>query len=206
MRFREILRENQDKKVAVVGWGRGMGHSGHMILAQAVIEYANNIGATPFFYVSETQGEDDPLTPKEKLSIYKTVFPKYKNIFHTSNTITSVIRDIHEAGYTSAILVVGEDQKKSFGFLSRGPASPDRIPVKVISRQDVASELGNPELAVEGPRATPMREVLKDPKATTEQKFKYWRDAMPAALNDEKVLAIMRLAAARMGYEIKDVP
>jgi hypothetical protein len=206
MRFKEILNEAQEpSKTAVVGWGRGMGHSGHALLAAAVIEYAKATGAQPFFFVSETVGADDPLLPQEKLAIYKRVFPKHKDIFKTCNTVTAAVGQIHEAGFTSMVLVVGEDQKKSFGFLSRGPSSPDRIPVKVLSRQDVASELGNPELGVEGPRATPMRDILKDRNATTDDKFKYWRDAMPKALTDRQVMSIMKLAAARMGYEIKDV-
>jgi hypothetical protein len=199
------LREAPEpSKTAVVGWGRGMGHSGHMLLAGAVIEYAKATGAQPFFFVSETVGADDPLLPEEKLAIYKKVFPKHKDIFKTCNTVTAAVGQIHEAGFTSMVLVVGEDQKKSFGFLSRGPQSPDRIPVKVLSRQDVARELDLPELNAEGPRATPMREILKDRNATTEQKFEYWRDAMPAALSDCQVMKIMKLAAARLGYPIED--
>lgn len=202
MRISEILIEAQvrEGRTAVVGWGRGMGHKGHMYLAQAVIEYAEKIGATPVFFVSETVGADDPLLPKEKLAIYKAVFPKYKNIFHTCNTITAAVGKIHEAGFTDMVLVVGEDQKKSFGFLSRGPASPDRIPVKVMSRQETETSTSH----LDGPRATPMREILKNPDASIKQKFELWRDAMPHALGDKKVLTIMKLAAARMGVPIED--
>jgi hypothetical protein len=204
MRFKEILNEAKEpSKTAVVGWGRGMGHAGHMLLAGAVIEYAKATGARPFFFVSETVGADDPLLPQEKLAIYKKVFPKHKDIFKTCNTVTAAVGQIHEAGFTSMVLVVGEDQKKSFGFLSRGPQSPDRIPVKVLSRQDVAQELGLPELNAEGPRATPLRNILKG-ESSTEQKYAEWRDAMPAALSDSQVMKIMKLAAARMGYPIED--
>jgi len=65
----------------------------------------------------------------------------------------------------------------------------------VIKRQDV----DDAAQAEEGPRATPMREILKDPNASDEQKFAVWRDAMPDALNDKEVLALMQKASQRMG-------
>jgi hypothetical protein len=201
MRINEILKEAVEQgRTAVVGWGRGMGHKGHMYLAQAVIEYAKKIGATPVFFVSETVGADDPLLPNEKLAIYKKVFPDHKNIFHTCNTITAAVGKIHKAGFTDMVLIVGDDQKKSFGFLSRGPVSPDRIPVKVMSRQETETSTSH----LEGPRATPMREILKNPQATTQQKFKYWRQAMPKSLADDQVMSVMTTAAERMGVPIQD--
>ncbi len=39
-------------KTAVLGWGRGMGHKGHMLLAKAVIHHAQQQNAIPFFVVS----------------------------------------------------------------------------------------------------------------------------------------------------------
>jgi hypothetical protein len=203
------MRESvEGGRTAVVGWGRGMGHSGHMYLAQAVIEYAQKIGGTPFFFVSETVGQDDPLLPKEKLAIYKTVFPKYKNIFNTAKTIIPALEEVQEQGFENLVFVVGEDQKNSFKFLQgKTKAGIPVLPysqVQVISRQDVATKLNIPELKVAGPRATPMREILRNPQATTEQKFKYWRDAMPKALSDGQVMKIMKLAAARMNVPIED--
>jgi hypothetical protein len=201
----QALRETADQgKTAVVGWGRGMGHKGHMYLAQAVIEYAERIGAQPFFFVSETVGADDPLLPKEKLAIYKTVFPKHKNIFDTAKTIIPALVEVQEQGFDDLVFIVGADQKNSFKFLAGTNKSGQKnLPfnsVKVMSRQETdtsASEL-------EGPRATPMREVLKNPQASTEEKFKYWRDAMPDALDDGKVMTLMKLAAARMNVPIED--
>lgn len=209
MRINEILTEAQEQpRTAVVGWGRGMGHSGHMLLAGAVIEYAKATGAQPFFFVSETVGADDPLLPEEKLAIYKRVFPKYKNIFKTAQTIIPALTEIQEQGFDNLVFVVGEDQKNSFKFLQgKTKAGLPVLPysrVQVISRQDVAVELDLPELAVAGPRATPMRDILKDQNATTEQKFKYWRDAMPNALNDGQVMSIMKLAAQRMKVPVGD--
>jgi hypothetical protein len=203
---RVSMKESADGgKTAVVGWGRGMGHQGHMYLAESVIHYANKIGATPFFYVSETVGKDDPLTTNEKLSIYKTVFPKYKNIFKSGKSPIDVITQVYESGYTNLVFVVGEDQKASFQFLAKPTKSTGQLPVpfdsvKVMSRQ----ETGSASSGEAGPRATPMREILRNPDATTEQKFKAWRAAMPKALSDEQVTHYMRLAAERMGVPIAD--
>lgn len=203
---RVSMKESTEKnKTAVVGWGRGMGHSGHMMLAEAVIHYADKTGATPFFYVSETVGKDDPLTPKEKLSIYKKVFPRYKNIFRTGKNPIDVITEIHKAGYTDLVFIVGEDQKAAFQFLAKPTKSTGELPVpfntvRVISRQ----ETGSPSSGEAGPRATPMREILRNPDATTKQKFAVWRAAMPKALSDEQITHYMKLAADRMGVPIAD--
>lgn len=194
------LREDEHGKKAVVGWGRGMGHKGHMYLAQSVIEYAEKTGAQPIFYVSETVGADDPLTAQEKLAIYKKVFPKHKAIFKSAKTINAAAQEVYDAGYTEMTLVVGADQKNAFQFLARPTKSTGQLPipfdrVQVISRQDTNSETSH----LEGPRATPMRDILRDPNASDEDKFAVWRDAMPDALTDKQVLATMRLAAQRLG-------
>jgi len=84
--------------------------------------------------------------------------------------------------------------------------------IEVISRQDVAKRLDNPNLALEGPRATPMREVLtmspdafrqKHPTLSdnipdTELEYHVWRDAMPDALSDAQVIKFMKLAKSRL--------
>ena len=201
-----MTNESTDKtkdKTAVVGWGRGMGHTGHMFLAESVIDYANKIGGTPFFFVSETVGKDDPLDPKTKLAIYRTVFPKYRNIFHSGKTPISVIEEIYKQGYTDLVFIVGADQRDSFQFLARPTKSTGELPVpfdtvRVISRQETGSKTAN----LEGPRATPMREILRDPDVTQEEKFRVWRDSMPRALSDKQVQRLMTMAAKKMGVEM----
>lgn len=198
---RVSMKENKNAdKTAVVGWGRGMGHKGHMYLAESVIDYANKIGATPFFFVSETVGPDDPLDPKTKLAIYRKVFPEYRDIFHTGKTPISILEQVYKQGYTNLVFMVGSDQKNSFQFLARPTKSTGELPVpfdtvKVISRQESGSKTAD----LEGPRATPMREVLRDPNASFEEKFAVWRDAMPERLTDQDVKRLMMMAAKKMG-------
>ena len=108
------MKRTGNSKLAVVGWGRGMGHTGHMYLADAVITQAADMKADPYFFVSKTVGKDDPLFPEEKLSIYQTVFPQQKNIFTAEGNLNQALQELANLGYQGVVLVVGADQKESF--------------------------------------------------------------------------------------------
>jgi len=216
-------------KTAVLGWGRGMGHKGHMLLAKAVLHHARENSAKPYFVVSRTsivdpstgqpwtdkptftKTKDDPLTPEEKLRTYRKVFPQHAEVFTVpeanATKLEQVIAKIAKDGFKKVILVVGQDQKDSMGYLIR----PDKsgIPpyqqaglqnLEIISRQDTkepSSMRGSPEYQ-EGPRATPMRQILLDPSKSEDEQFAVWRRDMPDDLSDEEVLDLMRKAKQRM--------
>ena len=198
MRYTEFYEAVQN--TAVVGWGRGMGHKGHMLLARAVIMQAQQMNATPFFFVSATMGKEDPLTPEEKLSTYKKVFPKEAGIFHFGQTLGQVLTDVGKK-YKNVVLVLGETEVPSFQWLLN-PDKAGNVPyknyglnsLKIIARQQV----NDPAQKIEGPRATPMREILLSPQASEEQKFAVWRRDMPDALSDEEVLSLMSTAQQRL--------
>ena len=201
------MKRTGKNKLAVVGWGRGMGHSGHMYLADAVITQAADMKADPYFFVSKTVGKDDPIFPEEKVKIYQTVFPQQDPIFQPQGNLNQALTELAEQGYQGVVLVVGADQKQAFQYLEK--PNKEGTPVyqsmglqklRVISRQ----ETGDSSAELEGPRATPMREVLLHPEASDEQKFKVWRDAMPDALGDKEVMDLMKKAEARlMGSRVK---
>ena len=202
----EALARTGEGKAAVVGWGRGMGHKGHMYLASSVITHADQLGADPYFVVSRTVGKDDPITPEEKLAIYKKVFPEQGHIFQTATDeipdLTRVLSDLNRQGYTSATIVLGADQVKAFQYLKNYNGKPDKagnVPYKfdtldVISRQ----ETSDPSAGEEGPRATPMRAVLMDPTKSEEEQFQVWRDAMNPQISDDEVRDLMAKAKERM--------
>lgn len=204
--FEDISRTGKSK-TAVIGWGRGMGHKGHMYLANAVIHKAKDAGGDPYFVVSRTVGKDDPITPEEKMAIYKKVFPDSSHIFHTATDempdLTQVLTKINQHGYNNAIVVVGEDQVKALSYVKKYNNVPDKTGtihykfdnLDVISRQ----ETNAPDSKEEGPRATPMRKILMDPNASDEQKFAVWRDAMNPEISDDEVRDLMKKAQARMG-------
>ena len=193
-------------KTAVVGWGRGMGHKGHMMLASSVITKAKAVGGDPYFVVSRTVGKDDPLTADEKLAIYKKVFPEQGHIFQAASDaipdLTRVLTNLNQQGYTDVVVVVGADQVKAFQYLKNYNGKPDKSgniafnfnTLDVISRQ----ETGDPSAGEEGPRATPMRNVLTDPNTSPEQQFQTWRDAMSPEVSDDEVRDLMAKAKERM--------
>ena len=210
MRFYEILREDIARTgksdTAVVGWGRGMGHKGHMFLASSVITQAKNTSGDPYFVVSRTVGKDDPITPEEKLAIYKKVFPEHGHIFNTATDdmpdLTRVLAKLNSMGYKNAVVVVGADQVAGLSYVTNYNGKPNKagdIPfnfdsLKVISRQ----ETGDPSAGEEGPRATPMRQVLLDPNKSEDEQYAVWRRDMPDNLSDDEVRDLMLKAKERL--------
>jgi len=207
MNLRELLNRTGEHKAAVVGWGRGMGHKGHMYLASSVITQARETGADPYFVLSRSVGKDDPLQPEEKLAIYKKVFPHHGQIFHVATEempdLTRVLRKLNEMGYTACTVVVGADQVNALSYVKNYNGVADKagnIPfnftdgLQVISRQ----ETNDPSREEEGPRATPMRDILLDPNATEEKKFQAWRDSMSPELSDDEVRDLMHKAEQRL--------
>ena len=202
-----VVNEAQGGKSAVLGWGRGMGHTGHDALVKAVIHQATATGSTPYFVVSRSFGKDDPIPPETKLKMYQKKFPEYASMFSLPTaeapTLNHVLADLATKGITDVTLVVGADQKEAFGYLTR-PDKSGLPPYKnfglnsltVISRQDTkepSSDVDSPDYH-EGPRATPMREVLLDPNKTEQEQFAVWRQAMSPALDDKEVLDMMNTA------------
>jgi hypothetical protein len=206
MLLREFLNRTGEGKACVVGWGRGMGHKGHMMLASSVITQANETGSDPYFVLSRSVGKDDPLHPDEKLNIYRKVFPNHGQIFHVATEempdLTRVLHKLNGMGYNECTVVVGADQVKALSYVKQYngiankqgdiPFNFDRL--DVIARQ----ETNDPSREEEGPRATPMRDILKDPNASEEQRFQAWRDAMSPELSDDEVRNLMHKAGERM--------
>ena len=203
----EAIDRTGEGSTAVVGWGRGMGHKGHMMLASSVITKAKEAGGDPYFVVSRTVGKDDPLTPEEKLAIYKKVFPEQGHIFQAASDaipdLTRVLADLNQQGYKNCIVIVGADQVNAFQYLKKYNGKTDKSGniafnfdnLDVISRQ----ETNDPSKDQEGPRATPMRQALNDPNKSEEEQFAVWRDAMSPEVSDDEVRDLMNKAKTRMG-------
>ena len=214
-----ITEEHAQGKRAVLGWGRGMGHTGHDALVVAVLHQAIKTNATPFFIVSRSFGKDDPIPPEMKLDLYKKKFPKYADMFSLPTadkpTLNDVLADLAAKGFTDVTLIVGADQKEAFGYLTR-PDKSGTEPYKkfglnsltIMSRQDTKAPGSDPESSTyhEGPRATPMREVLLDPDKTEEEQFAVWRQAISPKLSDEEVMRMMNIAKQNLAQFHKEKP
>jgi hypothetical protein len=202
-----VVNEAKSGSNAVVGWGRGMGHTGHDALVQAVIHQAENTGATPYFFVSRSFGKDDPIPPETKLAMYQKKFPKYAKMFSLPpegmTTLNAVLDNLKTKGYTDATIVVGETEKDAFNYLIKPDSTGNPAyknfgwnNITVMSRQDTkapGSDKSKPDYH-EGPRATPMRQVLLDPNKTEQEQFAVWRQAMSPSLDDSEVLDMMNTA------------
>lgn len=202
-----VVNEARGGKKAVVGWGRGMGHTGHDALVQAVIHQAENTGATPYFFVSRSFGKEDPIPPETKLAMYQKKFPKYAKMFSLppegATTLNAVLDNLKTKGYTDATIVVGETEKDAFNYLIKPDSTGNPAyknfgwnNITVMSRQDTkapGSDKSKPDYH-EGPRATPMRQVLLDPNKTEQEQFTVWRQAMSPSLDDKEVLDMMNTA------------
>jgi hypothetical protein len=202
----EGLTRTGRSNTAVIGWGRGMGHQGHMYLASSVITQANESRADPYFVVSRAVGKNDPLTPTEKLSIYKKVFAEHKQIFQSTSDaapdLNRILGKLQEHGYKKVIVVLGEAEVNAFQYLKNYNGKKTKSgevlytfeSIDVISRQ----QTNDPSRTLAGPRATDMRNILLDPAKLDEDKFAFWRDAMSPKLNDNEVHMIMKLAEHRL--------
>lgn len=191
---------------AVVSFGRGMGHAGHMALASSVITHAADTSADPYVVLSRTTGPKDPLTVDEKIGIHRDVFPKHARVFQPATdgmpSIIEVLQKLHGHGYKSATVVLGEDQNKAFQFIHKynGQFDPETGKgykfdnLKLISRQ----ETNDPSKAFKGPRATDMRDALTDGTKNEGEKWKIWREGMHPNVSDDEVRALMRKVEERL--------
>lgn len=197
---------------AVVGWGRGMGHKGHMYLASAVISHAEQINADPYFIVSRTFGKNDPFTADEKLEIYCRVFSSNAEIFQAATVLmpdlVSILKTLNYQGYKSVTVVVGADQKTPFEFIVKYNGKPDKSgnilydfeQISVISRQETLDKFAS----YIGPRATDLRQVLFDNSKSDQQQYAVWRDAMHGKISNNEVIALMCKAKMRINtFSIK---
>lgn len=222
MKIFEVIERVGNKKIAVIGWGRGMGHKGHMYLADAVFTHAKLLKADPYFMLSRSsivdpsgqinlKHRDDPLTPEEKLKIYRKVFPQYIDNFQVATaempTLTHILTSLYKKGYKEVVVVVGSDQKDKLNYVEKYNKTADKsgnIPysfdnLKVISRQETTSQYAN----MPGPRATDMRNAIMDPGLSDEEKFKIWRRDMPSELSDQDIKEIMNKVADRLGSAMR---
>ena len=217
MRLRQLfenINRTEEDKTAVLGWGRGMGHKGHMLLAHAVIYYADKVQAEPFFVVSRTTlvdpstgdvwadrkkstpTKDDPLTPDEKLATYKKVFPDHSHMFSVATedatTLVGIMGKLAQQGFTNIVLVVGEQEVAKNEYLRRpdksGVSPAQQAGVKnleIMSRQDTDAP-GSRRRDPEAPNASEA-DYEEGPRATDMRKV-----LLDPTKSEEEQLAVWR--------------
>lgn len=203
-KFAESINEGPATDKIVISWGRGMGHKGHMALARATFKYAERIGAEPVVLLSRSFGKKDPLPVEMKLGIYHKVFPeRQKNIIIAPKKTPSIFQflgKLKDMGHFQDItIIVGADQLENFKKIEINNDKAGHFKkLKVLSRQQAVGK-DDPDFGFEGPRATNMRNILKDPEASEQEQFKVWKDSMPDELSDEDVKELINIARQNMG-------
>ena len=202
-RFQSMNEEMETNKI-VISWGRGMGHKGHMALARAAFKYADKIGAKPIILLSKSFDKKNPLPVEQKLDIYHKVFPgREEDIMIAPEGIPSIFKFLgklrEEGHYQDITVIVGKDQVDNFKGIEKNNNKERHFEkLRVISRQQAVGK-NDPDFNFDGPRATNMRNVLKDPEASKEEEFRIWRDAMPNELEDDYIKGLITTAKENMG-------
>ena len=76
-----------------------------------------------FIYLSRSQDKSkNPLTPRDKLSVMKQMFPKHARniVINPTNMVLDLATDLYNKGFTRLVMVVGSDRVREFeGILKR---------------------------------------------------------------------------------------
>jgi len=214
-KFKELMKKKQDsagKGTAVIAYGNLMGHKGHQLLVDSTLKLAQQQGRTPFVYISPMVGPDDPVSPETKKATFQKLYPSNKQAFRIvgsgadakgevrSGGVRGAIKfDLAPEGFTDIIVVTGEDQKEAFKFLTsdRAKKSMGVDSVETVTRQDTDS-------TEQGVRSTELRNVLKNPNLSYEEKVAKWMAGFDGKqLGREWIEKIMAEAAKNMNVELK---
>ena len=199
-------------KKCIVGYGSLMGHKGHQMLVNAVLQKAKQTGRTPFIYISPMVGPEDPVTAETKKATFQKLYPEYKDAFRIvgsgagadgvvrSGGVRGAIKfDLVPEGYTDVVIMTGEDQQEAFKFLGteKSLKATGADSVQTMIRQEAGA-------TEKGVRSTELRNVLKDPKLTYDQKLDKWMIGFDGQkLGREWVEKVMQEAAKNMGIDLK---
>ena len=76
-----------------------------------------------FIYLSRSQDKSkNPLTPRDKLSVMKQMFPRHARniVINPTNMVLDLATDLYNKGFTRLVMVVGSDRVREFeGILKR---------------------------------------------------------------------------------------
>lgn len=166
---------------------------GHEKLIKNVASMAK--GGEFRIYPSRSQdAKKNPLTPTEKISVMKKMFPEYKdNIINDENmrTIIDVLKTIGEEGFTDVSIVVGGDRVKEFEELANKYNGSlytfNTISVLSAGERDPDAE------SVEGMSASKMR------AAASQNDFKAFRTGIPKSMDDKQTMNLMNKLRKSMG-------
>ena len=208
-------------KPAVVTVGSFVGHKGHEQLINQTIATAKKVGGDPYIFVSPVVGADDPIPPEMKLKTLRKLYPEYANNIQLWNSQGTPMKKIEKelvlpenSPYNKIILLVGSDRyegmKKWMDSLEKRMKDPaavakyggtqDQVDFETVRTEREEGKGGT------GISFTMLRNILKDPNASEQDKLNLWSKAFDVnKLGVDWIKALMDTAAAGMKQqEIKE--
>jgi len=160
----DSLKEAKNKSIAFTFGRFNPPTIGH----EKLINKVASISADDYkVYLSKSQDSvKNPLSPKEKLSVMKSMFPSHSSKIEINNTnmILDIVTNLYNKGYTDITMVVGSDRVREFDSILKkyndvksrhGYYNFDNI--KVVS----AGERDPDEIGATGMSASKMRDAAK---------------------------------------------
>ena len=179
-------------KPAVITYGSFVGHKGHEQLIDQTIGIAKQVGGVPFIYVSPVVGPDDPVPPADKVKTLQKLYPQYANNIQVWDSGGTAMKKIEKelvlpanSPYNKIIVVVGADRKDSteswVNSLEKRMKDPAAIAKyggtqNQVEFQTVGTER-DPSKGGTGISFTQLRDKLKDPNASEQDKLNFWMKA-----------------------------
>jgi hypothetical protein len=207
--------ENMAKKTAVVAIGSFAGHRGHEQLLDFTLKKAKELDGDPFMFISQAVGPEDPIPGPVKLETWNRLYPDLSNVFslvqdQADGTRGSLIKKIeHELvkpapgrppDYNNIVIMVGSDRAGIAQQAEHLQRRLNRFPgyehVRV-SLEVTPRELGS---GGSGISFTQMRNALKDPNMSDEQKIDTWMRGFDGQrLGRDWIINLMDISRQNMG-------
>ena len=177
---------------AVITYGSFVGHKGHEQLIDETIAIAKQVGGVPFIYVSPVVGPDDPIPPADKVKTLQKLYPQYANNIQVWDSGGTAMKKIEKelvlpanSKYNKIIVVVGADRKDSTEAWLNSLEKRMKDPVALakyggtqnqVEFQTIGTER-DPEKGGTGISFTQLRDTLKNPNASEQDKLNVWMQA-----------------------------
>jgi hypothetical protein len=222
MSAKKSTSESKRVRPAVVTVGSFVGHKGHQQLVDLTIAKAKEVGGDAYVYISSKVGPDDPIPPDVKLETWKKLYPEHSDIFKlivspdgvTSPTpVKKIEKELvlpSDSPYNKIILLVGTDRyegfKRQLEILERRMKDPaavakyggtqNQVEFETVKTHRGADEGGT------GISFTDLRNILKDPDASEEQKLAAWAQGFDSKkLGLDYIKNLMSITARGMGMK-----
>ena len=204
-------------KPAVVTIGSFVGHKGHQQLIQQTIDTAKSVGGDPYIYVSPVMGPDDPIPPQDKVKTLQKLYPQYAKNIQVWNPQGTPVKKIEKelvlptnSPYNKIILLVGDDRYEGFknwmDSLEKRMKDPEAIAKYGGTQNQVDFETvrteRDPSKGGTGISFTQLRNKLKEPNTSEQDKLNYWMQAFDGeTLGQDWVKHLMDVTAKNMGIQ-----